>query len=205
MTRHADHAAKIIAAARIRSRESGRRGGKDDHLADCRDGQAGNDQGTPSQRIPIVNREPQPTTAATQPVPRPNALPAESERMPYRRIANGRPSIPPCYARLAPQMVRARLQHVLADTGALIRDGACSITPVAGKAPIGGRSRSRGPPARRRSDEPRGGGGAQFAGTAAVGAAEKRGPQFPGMCRVCSRPGRPDYAVLVSGTEPADG
>lgn len=39
MTRHADHAAKIIAAARIRSRESGRRGGKDDHLADCRDGQ----------------------------------------------------------------------------------------------------------------------------------------------------------------------
>ena len=102
MTRHADHAAKIIAAARIRSRESGRRGGKDDHLADCRDGQAGNDQGTPSQRIPIVNREPRPTTAATQPVPRPNAL-AESERMPYRRIANGRPSIPPCYARLAPR------------------------------------------------------------------------------------------------------
>ena len=38
MTRHADHAAKIIAAVRIR-RESGRRGGKDDHLADCRDGQ----------------------------------------------------------------------------------------------------------------------------------------------------------------------
>jgi len=134
MTRHADHAAKIIAAARIR-RESGRRGGKDDHLADCRDGQAGNDQGTPSQRIPIVNREPRPTTAATQPVPRPNALPAESERMPYRRIANGRPSMPPCYARLAPQMVRARLQHVPADTGAPMRDGACSITPVAGRHP----------------------------------------------------------------------
>jgi hypothetical protein len=28
----------------------------------------------------------------------PAGLPAESERMPYRRIANGRPSIPPCYA-----------------------------------------------------------------------------------------------------------
>ena len=69
----------------------------------------------------------------------------------------------------------------------------------------GGRSRSHGPPARRRSDEPRGGGGAQFVGTAAVGAAEKRGPQFPAMCWVCSRPGRPDYAVLVSGTEPTDG
>ena len=47
MTRHADPAAKIIAAASIR-RESGRRGSKDDHLADCRDGQAGNDQGTPA-------------------------------------------------------------------------------------------------------------------------------------------------------------
>ena len=35
-----------------------------------------------------------------------------------------------------PQMVRARLQHVLADTGTLVRDGACSITPVAGEAPI---------------------------------------------------------------------
>jgi hypothetical protein len=42
-------------------------------------------------------------------------------------------------------MVRARLQHVLADTGALMRDGACSITPVAGEAPAGGRSRSHGP------------------------------------------------------------
>ena len=42
-------------------------------------------------------------------------------------------------------------------------------------------------------------------GTAAVGAAEKRGPQFPAMCRVCSGPGWPDYAVLVSGTEPSDG
>ena len=40
---------------------------------------------------------------------------------------------------------------------------------------------------------------------AAAGAAEKRGPQFPGMCRVCPRPGRSDYAVLVSGTETADG
>ena len=37
-----------------------------------------------------------------------------------------------CTAR--PQMVRARLQHLLADTGALMRDGACSITP-AGEAP----------------------------------------------------------------------
>ena len=99
-------------------------------------------------------------------------------------------------------MVHVRLQHVLADNGALMRDGACSITPVAGRhSPVGapvvvGR---------------RQGGGvtnmvaAAHVGTAAVGAAEKRGPQFPGMCRVCSRPGRPDYAVLVSGTEPADG
>jgi hypothetical protein len=104
-----------------------------------------------------------------------------------------------------PQMVRARLQHVLVDTGALVRDGACSITAVAGEAPIGGRSRSRGPSARRWSDERRGGAGAHFVGAAAVGAAEKRGPQFPGMCRVCARPGWPDYAVLVSRTESADG
>ena len=132
MTRHADHAAKIIAAARIRSRESGRRGGKDDHLADCRDGQAGNDQGAPSQRIPIVNREPRPTTAATQPVPRPNspsrigahAVSQDREREAHTALL--------CTAR--PQMVRARLQHLLADTGALMRDGACSITP-AGEAP----------------------------------------------------------------------
>ena len=75
MTRPADQAAKIIAAVRIRSRESGRRGGKDDHLADCREGQAGNDQGTHSLRIPIVNVEPRPTTAATQPILRPDALP----------------------------------------------------------------------------------------------------------------------------------
>jgi len=40
---------------------------------------------------------------------------------------------------------------------------------------------------------------------AAAGAAEKRGPQFPGMCRVCPRPGPSDYAVLMSGTERADG
>ena len=101
-------------------------------------------------------------------------------------------------------MVRARLQHVLADTGALMRDGACSITPVAGRHPPVGAPVVMG---RRR------GGGvtnlveaaATIRGTAAVGAAEKRGPQFPAMCRVCSRPGRPDYAVLVSGTEPADG
>ena len=100
MTRHADHAAKIIAAARIR-RESGRRGGKDDHLADCRDGQTGNDQGTPSQQIPIVNREPRPTTAATQPVPRPNALPpsrracriagSRTGGRPYRLVMHGSP------------------------------------------------------------------------------------------------------------------
>ena len=108
-----------------------------------------------------------------------------------------------CTAR--PQMVRARWQHVLADTGTLVRDGACSITPAAGEASAGGRSRSCGPSARRRSDERRGGGDAQFAGTAAVGAAEERGPQFPVMRRVCHRPGQPDYAVLVSGTEPADG
>ena len=31
---------------------------------------------------------------------------------------------------------------------------------------------------------------------------EKRGSQFPGMYRVCGRPGWPDYAVLVSRTEP---
>ncbi len=38
-----------------------------------------------------------------------------------------------CTAR--PQMVRARWLHVLADSGALMRDGACSITPVAGRHP----------------------------------------------------------------------
>jgi hypothetical protein len=42
--------------------------------------------------------------------------------------------------------------------------------------------------ARRRSDERRGGGGAQFVGTAAVGAADKRGPQFP-ECAGLPRPG----------------
>jgi hypothetical protein len=39
-----------------------------------------------------------------------------------------------------PQTIRARLQHVLADTGALVWDRACSITPVAGEAPAGGGS-----------------------------------------------------------------
>ena len=73
---------------------------------------------------------------------------------PYRLVMHG-----------SPQKIRARWQHVLADTGALVRDGACSIMPVAGEAPIGGRSRSRGPPVRRRIDERRGGGGARFVGT----------------------------------------
>ena len=202
MTRHADHAAKIIAAASIR-RESGRRGGKDDHLADCRDGQAGNDQGTPSQRIPIVNREPRPTTAATQPVPRPNALPNRSAC----RIAGSRTGGRPCRLVMhgsppdGPRPIAAGAGgHRRAGAGRRLFDHAGG-----GEAPTGGRSRSGGPPARRRSDEPRGGGGAQFVGTAAVGAAGKRGPQFPGMCWVYSRPGRSDYAVLVSGTEPADG
>ena len=108
-----------------------------------------------------------------------------------------------CTAR--PQKVRARWQHVLADTGALARDGACSITPVAGEAPTVGAPVVVG----RRQ----GGGVTNVVGAAAhnslarlrSGAAEKRGLQFPGMRQVCSRPGRPDYAVLVSGTEPADG
>ena len=47
--------------------------------------------------------------------------------------------------------------------------------------------------------------GTAAVGAAAVGAAQKRGPQFRGMRRVCGRPGWPDYAVLVSGTEPSDG
>ena len=47
-------------------------------------------------------------------------------------------------------------------------------------------------------------GSAQFAGTAVADVAEKRAA-VPGMRRVCGRLGRPDYAVLVSGTEPADG
>jgi len=134
MTRQADLAAKIIAAVRIR-RESGRRGAKDDHLADCRDGQADNDQGTPSQRIPIVNREPRPTTAATQPVSRPSTL-SLPNRSAYRIAVSrtgGRRYRLVMPAR--PQMLRARLQHMLADTGALMRDGACSITPVAGRHP----------------------------------------------------------------------
>jgi hypothetical protein len=46
-----------------------------------------------------------------------------------------------CTAR--PRMVRARLQHVLVDTGALVRDGARSITPAGGAHRFGGRSRSR--------------------------------------------------------------
>ena len=201
MTRHADHAAKIIAAARIGSRESGRRGGN--HLADCRDGQAGNDQGIPSQRIPIVNQEPRPTTAATQPVPGPtlyrrigaHAVSQDREREAVHTalLCTARPPDGPPIAARAGGRRRT-------DTGRR-RFGHAS----AGDAPTGGRSRSRGLPARRRSDERRGGGGAQLVGTAGVGAAQKRGPQFPGMCRVCSRRGRPDYAVLVSGTEPADG
>ena len=73
-----------------------------------------------------------------------------------------------------------RLQHVLADTGALVWDGACSITPVGGRHPLGGAPVVVGHRPRRRSDERRGGGGAQFAGTAAVGAAVKRGCSSPG-------------------------
>lgn len=87
--------------------------------------------------------------------------PAESERMPYRRIANGRPSIPPCYARLPPDGPRPMAAraggHRRTDAGRRLFDHASG-----GEAPTGGRSRSHGPPARRRSDEPREGGGAQF-------------------------------------------
>ena len=108
-----------------------------------------------------------------------------------------------CTAR--PQMVRARLQHVLADTGALVRDGACSITPVAGRHPLVGAPVVVG----RRQ-----GGGvtnvveaAAHNSSARLRSARRRsaGRSSLLMCRVCSRPGRPDYAVLVSGTEPADG
>ena len=104
-----------------------------------------------------------------------------------------------------PQMVRARLQHAPADTGAPVRDGACSIKPVAERHPLVGAPVDLG---RRR-----GGGVTNVVEAAAhnssarpgAGAAEKGGPQFPGMCRVCPGRGQPDYAVLVSGTEPADG
>ena len=34
---------------------------------------------------------------------------------------------------------------------------------------------------------------------AAAGAAKKRGPQFPRMCRVCPRPGRPDLPPVHLG------
>ncbi len=204
MTRHADHAAKIIAAARIR-RESGRRGGKDDHLADCRDGQASRQrprhtQPADTDRKPGTTADHSGDSAGPQ-AQRPtcrigaHAVSQDREREALHaallctaRPPDGRP-------------IAARADgHWRTDAGRRVFDHASG-----GEAPTGGRSRSRGPPARRRSDEPRGGGGAQFAGTAAVGGAEKRGLQFPGMCRVCSRPGRPDYAVLVSGTEPADG
>jgi hypothetical protein len=121
-----------------------------------------------------------------------------------KRAAKAAPQTPKATTRR--QKVHVRLQHVLADNGALVRDGACSIMPVAGEALVpvagealaGGRSRSRGPPARRQSDEHGGGAhvGTAAVGTAAVGAAQKRGVQFAGW---------PDYAVLVSGTEPSDG
>jgi hypothetical protein len=118
-------------------------------------------------------------------LPNRRACPIAGSRMggrPYRLVMHGSPG--------GPRPIAARA----GDTGALVRHGTCSITPVA----TGGRSRNRGPPARR-SDERRGG-GARFAGTAAVGAAEKRALQFPGMVRVCPPArGRPDYAVLVSG------
>jgi len=81
--------------------------------------------------------------------------------------------------------VCARSQHVLADVGALVRDGACWIAPVAGRHPLVGAPVVVG----RQRGGRRGGGGAQFAGTIAVGAAEERGPQFPALCRVCARPG----------------
>ena len=140
MTCHADHAAKIIAAARIRSRESGRRGGKDDHLADCRDGQAGNDQGTPSQQIPIVNREPRPTTAATQPVPRSNALPpnrsacriagSRTGGRPYRFVMHGTPGQAgdPAEILFPPALLRRAARYIsgaahLAANGGNLPDG----------------------------------------------------------------------------------
>jgi hypothetical protein len=112
---------------------------------------------------------------------------------PYRLVMHGSPPDGPC-----PIAARAGGDR-RTGAGRRLFDHASG-----GEAPIGGRSRSRGPPARRRIDERRGGGGAQFVGTG-CGATEKRGPQFPGMCRVCPRPGRSDYAVLVSGTESADG
>jgi hypothetical protein len=80
-----------------------------------------------------------------------------------------------------------------------LRDGTCSITPVA----TGGRSRSRGPPARR-SDECRGG-GAQCVGTAAVGAAEKRGCSSPGWAGFAPRPGAARLRCPGERKEPADG
>ena len=200
MTRHADHAAKIITAARIRSRESGRRGGKDDHLADCRQ-RPRHTQPADTDRKPGTTADHSGDSASPQAQRPPCRIGAHAVSQDREREAVHTALL--CTARPpdGPRPIAARAGgHRRTDAGRRLFDHASG-----GEAPTGGRSRSHGPPARRRSDEPREGGGAQFAGTAAVGAAEKRGPQFPAMCRVCSRPGRPDYAVLVSGTEPADG
>ena len=102
-----------------------------------------------------------------------------------------------------PPVLRARLRRVLADTGALVRDGARSITPVAARHPPVGAPVVMGC---RRS------GGVAIAEAAHNSSARLRSARqrearaaVPRKCRVCSRPGRPDYAVVVSGTEPADG
>ena len=131
-----------------------------------------------------------------------------------KRTAKAAPQTPKATT-ARPQKVHVRLQQVLADNGALVRDGACSIMPVAGEALVpvagealaGGRSRSRGPSARRQSDE-HGAGGARRHGCRRHGC-RRRGAEAPGEvprdAPVCGRPGWPDYAVLVSGTEPSDG
>ena len=90
-----------------------------------------------------------------------------------KRTAKAAPQTPKATT-ARPQKVHVRLQHVLADNGALVRDGACLIMPVAGEALAGGRSRSRGPPARRQSDE-HGGGGARRHGCGRRGCGRRGG------------------------------
>jgi hypothetical protein len=60
MSRHADHAAKIIAAVSVRRRVSGRRDSQDHHLAAGRDSRAGNGQDVPQRTD--ADRKPGTTT-----------------------------------------------------------------------------------------------------------------------------------------------
>jgi hypothetical protein len=114
------------------------------------------------------------------------------------RLAHRRTE-PPCYARLSsadPCPIAVRAGGHLRMT----RDGACPITPVAGEAHAGGRSPGRGPSVRRWDERRRGGctirrrGCVRCCGDAGAGVS-------PGGAGFAA----PGYAVLVNGTEPADG